>query len=251
MKKGIQTPSAHETTAFYDDLMEGNEKRGILGKDKRFNNDLILKKRSTQNYFVDVLKPYLKKTDRVLDFGCGPGAFLAAIAPFCGEILGVDISKNFASTCGQTILDLKLLNAQALHIEPDALPFPDASFDAVVMVDVIHHLENISKSLKEVFRVLKKGGKILIFEPNKLNPVLTWVHLRDRNEWGLLRLGTPQKYRKILRPFMQIEVIDFNGLVIGPQSSLFDKITAILNSISLRPFIGWLNPKIFIHGRKR
>jgi len=231
--------------------MDGKEDRGILGKDKRYNAIQVINDPSTKKYFIDVFSKHIKKTDNVLDFGCGPGSFLCAIASFCGEITGVDISKGFAESSSKTIDELKLDNAKAIHIEPDTLPFDNECFDVIIMVDIIHHLENIDKSLTEAFRVLRPGGKVLILEPNKLNPLIALVHVFDRNEWGLLKTGTPGIYKKILHKFISINEISFNGIVIGPQSKLFRLLSDIMNSKLMKPIIGWLNPKMFIMGTKK
>ena len=243
--------SSIETAKFYDNLMDGTEKRGIFGKSLRYNPAHVLQKPSVKKYFVDVIKSYLKKTDNVLDFGCGPGSFLAASAPFCGEITGVDISQGFVSTCQQTIDDLRIYNAKAMHIRPDVVPFADNTFDVIMMVGTIHHLENVKKSIEEALRVVKKGGRILIFEPNKLNPLIWLVHFLDKNERGLLKLGTPWKYQKILATYMHIEHIKFNGIVIGPESPVYHVSAEIINYRFLKYLLRWMNPQMFITGIKK
>jgi len=247
----IKVSSSQQTANFYDNLMQGKEKRGILGKDLRYNPTRIFGKESTKKYFVDVISGYISKDDNVLDLGCGPGSFLISTASLCKHITGVDISIEFVTTCNKTIDEMKIDNAKAVHIKPDTLPFEDNSFDALIMVDVIHHLEDIHRTLKEAMRVVKQGGRILIYEPNKLNPLIAITHLLDRNEWGLLRLGTPWIYRKILSSYINIEKISFNGIVIGPQSPIFYITSDILNHSLIRPALGWLNPKMFITGRKK
>jgi ubiquinone/menaquinone biosynthesis C-methylase UbiE len=193
----------------------------------------------------------LKNSDRVLDFGCGPGSFVAVTSQYCGEIIGVDIGSHFTTICEETIRQLNLKNAKALQVSPGTLPFQDHYFDAVIMVDVIHHLDNIAKHIEEVFRVIRPGGRVLIFEPNKLNPMIAVMHALDRNEWGLLKLGTPSKYREILSPYLEIDEISFNGIVIGPESGVFPMISDFLNKDYVHAILGWLNPKIFISGRRR
>jgi ubiquinone/menaquinone biosynthesis C-methylase UbiE len=85
-----------------------------------------------------------------------------------------------------------------LQVPPSGLPFNDDSFDAAVLMDVIHHLETPAETLKEVVRVLKPGGLFIAFEPNNLNPMVTLVYTFDRNEWGIFRLGMPGRYRSLL-----------------------------------------------------
>jgi len=248
----IKPPNSAETADFYDRLMRGEEKRGFLGKDRRYNPRRVIDRVSTQKYFIEVVRAWIKPTDKVLDLGCGPGSFLAAIAPLCGEIVGADISQQFVNSSRELIEGLEIPNARTLHIRAnEALPFREESFDVLIMVDVIHHLEDIPRTLSEAMRVLKKNGRVLIFEPNKLNPLIWLVHLVDKNEWGLLKVGTPRIYRRILRPFMTLERIDFNGIVIGPESKALDHIADFLNRPKIYPVLGWLNPKMFVTGRKR
>lgn len=248
--KLFNPPSSRETTQFYDDLMDGTEVRGILGKGQRFNSLRILEKPSVRRYFLHIIRKYVDKNDVILDLGCGPGAFLAAVAPLCRQIVGVDISNRFTQSCRHLISHQQLTNAQAVHIGTAGLPFADDSFDVLLMVDVIHHLENRAAALQEALRVLKPGGRLLVYEPNKLSPVVAFLHLVDRNEWGLLRLGTPWAYRRVLKPYFDLERIDFNGIVIGPESRVFDFFAGIFDHPWLTPLLGWLNPKMFITGRK-
>lgn len=250
MRKLIDVSSSSKTEVFYDDLMDGKVSRGVLGKDNRFDAIRIAQRESTNRFYTEVIKPFIKETDRVLDFGCGPGTFLGITAPLCKEIVGTDISQKFIDACEETIKKLELTNASTQYISPGKLPFKDESFDAIIMVDVIHHLEHIDETLKHALKVLKPGGRLIVFEPNKLNPLMALMHFFDRNEWGLLKLGTPQKYRKVLGPYVQIDRVEFNGIVIGPESRAFTILSDFLNNRFLNPFLGWLNPKMFVTGTK-
>jgi 2-polyprenyl-3-methyl-5-hydroxy-6-metoxy-1,4-benzoquinol methylase len=249
-KRWGQVSSSHETRSFYDDLMEGRRSRGSFGKETRFNADWVGGRSVVQRFFVEVVRPYLAPTDRVLDFGCGTGVFLALAAPLCGTITGVDISTKFVDACREMIDRRALTNAEARTVEPGELPFGEETFDVVMMVDVIHHLEEPGAVLEAVMRRLRPGGRLLIFEPNKLNPLIWLYHALDRNEWGLLRLGTPEAYRKMVSPLADLDSVTFNGIVIGPKSNVFPWISNLINRASLYPYLGWLNPKLFIVGRK-
>lgn len=246
----MNTPSSKQTAEFYDELMQGGKERGILGKDTRYNSSLLIEKESVQKYFKDLISKHISNEETVLDFGCGPGTFTVLTSQFCKEITGADISQEFVNQSNENFEQLGVSNAKSVKVEPDTLPFGDGEFDVLLLVDVIHHLEDIDTTLDEVFRVLKPGGKILIFEPNKLNPIIWLVHYLDENERGLLKLGTPWSYRKVLSKRMKCEFFDFSGIVIGPQSRIYDLFSAILNYKLLKPFIGWLNPKMFMVGKR-
>ena len=95
--------------------------------------------------------------------------------------------------------------------------------------------------------MLKNNGKIIIYEPNKLNPILWLMHYFDKNEIGLLEFGTPKSYKKLFhKNNFEVVKCEFNGIVVGPQSKIFFTISRILNFFIFKPFLKWLNPKIFL-----
>ena len=248
---GLDAPTQGETTAFYDRLTRGEESRGWWGVESRFDADKIVRSRSVARAFRARLRPELTPDMRVLDVGCGPGGFLAVLAELSGEVVGVDISEQFVSLARATIARHGLANASAEIASSDSLPCADGAFHAVVLVDVIHHLERIGPTLDEVCRVLRPGGRLLIFEPNKLNPLLGLMCALDRNEWGLLRLGSKRKYRQLLRSRFDIEHVGYSELLIGPDSRLFTSVAAWIASEPTARLLGWLSPKIFVSARRR
>lgn len=94
---------------------------------------------------------------KILDVGCGTGANLEMLAGF-GEAEGVDVSDDALEFC--TAKGLKAHKGLA-----EKLPFEDESFDVVTALDVVEHLDDDIAGLKEMHRVLKRGGKTLIFVP--------------------------------------------------------------------------------------
>ncbi len=119
------------------------------------------------------------------------------------------------------------------------------------MVDTIHHLENAGETMDEVYRVLKKDGLLLIFEPNKYNPLLYLMCCLDKNEHGLLQLGTINKYRQLIGSRYDLISGKYNGLLIGPKGRIALYLADICSSARLAPLIGWLSPKIFMVARKK
>jgi ubiquinone/menaquinone biosynthesis C-methylase UbiE len=239
-----------ETKSFYKDLNEGKVKRGILGIEQRFNVKKTLEKKNIYKYFVEEIENIIDDNSVVLDLGCGTGAFSISIADKCKKIYAIDIVEDFVIATKKNITEYKKKNITTMFQNDEKIPVQDSYFDVVLLVDVLHHVENIDEILVEIKRVLKEEGSIIIFEPNKLNPLMFLMHLFDHNERGLLKLGRPGIYRRRLKNFFEIEKIKFSGLVIGPEHRIFDLIVNVLNFKIINIFFSWLLPKILIIGKK-
>ncbi len=106
-------------------------------------------------YAVNYLNPQWRQ---VLDLGCGDGTHSAPLAKRGVQVWGVDPSpialKRFQE---RGIEGLHCVGGMG-----EKLPFPDAYFDAAILVSVIEHLENPSPTLSEVRRVLRPGGELVV-----------------------------------------------------------------------------------------
>ena len=249
MRNIFRNYSSEQTRSFYEGLSRGENKRGIWGKERRFDPDKISTNVSVLKHFLPVVTRHLAASDKCLDLGCGTGCFLSLMAPLCKTITGADIVPSFVNECQAMIERKTLSNANVVLLEKDKLPFADGEFDKIIMVDTIHHLEEPRHTMSEVTRVLKPGGEILIFEPNKFNPLLAVIWILDKNEYGFWPLGTFNAYKKLLGDAFQVEQEEFNGVVIGPD----DRFTVALADFLSNPanrLLGWLSPKMFIAARK-
>lgn len=108
-----------------------------------------------------VIKQFFKKTDRVLDIGCGDGTVAAYLKQTIGvDIVGVDISMEAVIKARNKGLTIKHISAE------EKLPFSDNSFDVVFWGDNIEHLFNPDFTAKEIKRVLKSNGRLILSTPN-------------------------------------------------------------------------------------
>jgi SAM-dependent methyltransferase len=95
---------------------------------------------------------------RILDVGCGTGANLEMLARF-GDAEGVDVSEDALAFCRARGL------AEVRAGAAEALPFADDSFHLVTALDVVEHLDDDAAGLCEMRRVLRPGGRALLFVP--------------------------------------------------------------------------------------
>lgn len=105
---------------------------------------------------------WLEKDDRGLDIGCAEGISTNFLLKKCKEIYGIDPSNELIQKARK---DYPHINFKIGCAEK--IPFKDQMFDAVVMSDVLEHVENEEKSLEEIYRVLKPNGKFLLTAPHK------------------------------------------------------------------------------------
>lgn len=98
---------------------------------------------------------------RVLDLGAGYGFWLAALAEAGYEPAGVELSPEAAAQARE-----RSGAAVSTGSADDPLPYDDASFAAVTMLDVIEHLPRYPAALAECARVLQPGGKIFVITLN-------------------------------------------------------------------------------------
>jgi ubiquinone/menaquinone biosynthesis C-methylase UbiE len=146
--------------------------------------------------------------DRVLDLGCGIGNILIALAEridFIHPAAGVDISPDLVRIGEREIAQAGLHDRIGLQVAPATrLPFEDGAFDVVLTSHVLKHLDDdaLLISLREVLRVLRPGGRFLLweFERSARSALLFWsarlsglpppFQLRTRTEFSRALLLT-------------------------------------------------------------
>jgi SAM-dependent methyltransferase len=109
-------------------------------------------------FVVNICREIAKRKPRILDVGCGTGANLQMLSQF-GAAEGVDVSSEALEFCRARGL------AKVKQGAAETLPYEDASFDLVTGLDVVEHLDDDLSGLREMRRVLRPGGRALLFVP--------------------------------------------------------------------------------------
>jgi len=118
------------------------------------------------DFVEQMLAPSLACGKRVLDVGCGNGYMLAKFARSGTESYGIDLTAK-ALDVTKTRMKLSGLAVKLTQADSADLPFADNAFDMVYSLGVLHHSPDTEKSFREIHRVLRPGGKIVVMLYNK------------------------------------------------------------------------------------
>lgn len=133
---------------------------------------------------------------RVLEIGTGTGYGVEIIAPSAESFVTIDKTRS---------VDLPPMPAgvEFLEARVPPLPFEDESFDCVVSFQVIEHIKHDKAFVKEVHRVLRKGGRFIVSTPNKPMSL-------TRNPWHV-REYTAEEFDKLFAEFADVERLGVAG----------------------------------------
>jgi ubiquinone/menaquinone biosynthesis C-methylase UbiE len=119
-----------------------------------------------------VLELFDKPGGKVLDVGCGPAPMVQDLLNLGCEFWGVDPSPTMIGICRDRFAENKKVHL--LLSEADRLSFPDSFFDAVLCIGVFDGLPDGVRTLREMLRVLKPGGTLIMSFANLRSPYAWW-----------------------------------------------------------------------------
>jgi SAM-dependent methyltransferase len=120
-----------------------------------------------QDRRLDLIRRYVPlEGRRILDVGCGIGTYVRRFRSFSDEVFGIDVAPDRVLRGAAELPNLMLASS-------DALPFPSASFDVVLLNEVIEHVRNDRATMVELARILKPGGHAIFYAPNRFYPFET------------------------------------------------------------------------------
>ncbi len=100
---------------------------------------------------------------RVLDIGCGIGAYVEKFRALDAQAFGIDVDVDKLTRANHE----KGLETVALSVS-ETLPFAENTFDMVLLHEVIEHVNDDRQTICEAHRVTKRGGVVVVFAPNRL-----------------------------------------------------------------------------------
>jgi SAM-dependent methyltransferase len=105
-------------------------------------------------------------TGRILENGCGVGMYVEHLSPFGGEIIGLEYDFERAAEAGEN-------SPHIINAAGEFIPLSSSTFDLILSHEVIEHVQDDRVAVREMVRVLKPGGRIALFCPNRGYPYET------------------------------------------------------------------------------
>ena len=137
---------------------------------------------------------------RALENGCGVGMYVEKLTPYAGTVIGLEF--DFERTLEASARAAHIINAAG-----EGLPFPEESFDLILSHEVIEHVKNDQTAVAEMIRVLKSGGRLVLFCPNRGYPFETHgIYWRGKYQFGNIPLVNwlPRSWRNKLAPHVNV-----------------------------------------------
>jgi ubiquinone/menaquinone biosynthesis C-methylase UbiE len=142
-----------------------------------------------QSHILDLLSSLDLDRKRVLEIGAGVGTDARTIIDLGADYTGINVD---AGSCNMTRRALEAfgLSGEVRHASALDIPYPHETFDIVYSFGVLHHIPDADQAVKEILRVLKPGGRLVIMLYNKTS-INYMVEIQRLRKWGLRVLGLP------------------------------------------------------------
>ncbi len=112
-----------------------------------------------------------KKNDHILDAGCANAPFSLALAQRGFKVTGIDLAQNNIVVCRRRAKQLGLAGADFCVADLENLKdFRESQFDGVLSFAALRYVPDLNGALRELYRVTKKGGRVVVDFPNKHSP---------------------------------------------------------------------------------
>ena len=136
----------------------------------------------------------------ILENGCGIGMYVEHLSPFGGTVIGLEYDFERAS-------EARINSPHIFNAAGEQLPLPSSTFDLILSHEVIEHVQSDRDSVSEMVRILRPGGRAIIFCPNRGYPFETHgIYKNGQYHFGnkLFVNYLPRAWRNKLAPHVRV-----------------------------------------------
>jgi 2-polyprenyl-3-methyl-5-hydroxy-6-metoxy-1,4-benzoquinol methylase len=143
----------NKTEKFWDRIAKGYDKQ-------------VIKLDETETKTIEGAKKYLKNSDIVLDYGCGPGAMTSKLAEDVEEIHGLDISSKMIEIAKRGAAERDIENIHYIQGTIFDERYKKETFNVILAFNILHLLEDVHKVVQRINELLKPGGLFISATPS-------------------------------------------------------------------------------------
>ena len=136
----------------------------------------------------------------ILEDGCGVGMYVKHLSPLGGTVIGLEYDFERAA-------EARADSPHIINAAGEAVPFPASTFDLILSHEVLEHVQDDRGAVREMIRLLKPGGRIVLFVPNRGYPFETHgVYWKGKYRFGnkLFVNYLPRPLRDKLAPHVRV-----------------------------------------------
>lgn len=201
-------------------------------------------------FLFPYLQNHIQRGSKILDVGCGSGHMIEMLRKYGYEMAGIEPATNMREAAQKRNPEVQILDARA-----GELPFKDASFDAVLAIEIFRYLhqDECLKGYQEALRVLKPGGYFIFTMQNRycldgfplyyaLKRLLSPI-FKTRMHYD--HFTTPGEVEKILKQYLgsQVESVSTRGVTFAPLHIPYKALRSVMSKIAkfVEPFDTWIS----------
>ncbi|MBN2385868.1 MAG: methyltransferase domain-containing protein [Anaerolineales bacterium] len=137
---------------------------------------------------------------RILENGCGVGMYVRHLQPFGGQVFGLEFDF-------ERVREAHVHAPLVVNAAGEALPCPPGIFDLILSHEVLEHVQDDHRAVAEMVRVLRPGGRLVLFVPNRGYPFETHgIYWKGNYRFGNIPLVNwlPRAWRDKLAPHVRV-----------------------------------------------
>jgi ubiquinone/menaquinone biosynthesis C-methylase UbiE len=158
----------------------------------------------------------------VLEVACGAGMGLGYLSQSAKKVVGADIDEHVLQIAKEHYIGRD--NIELRNFDAQAMPFPDRSFDVVIMFEAIYYLPHPGKFIAEAARVLRKDGVLIVCTVNK-----EWVDFNP-SPYSVGYYSCSELEGMLKRDFARVEI---DGAFPARASSAKEKLTSVIKKLAV------------------
>lgn len=136
---------------------------------------------------------------KIIDCGCGAGEYLFALSDLGADVWGIEYEEGKIAKFQEKH---RHLSDRVISGDIEKINFDDNSFDLALLNEVLEHVPDDKQTLREIYRILKPGGLLILFSPNRIYPFETH---------GVYRKGSKKKIPHYI-PFIPYIPVNIGNL---------------------------------------